>query len=122
MAGVALVTGAARGIGAATVARLADAGWRVVAVDRCRVDPRLPYALGTDDQLAEVVARANTGAEPDGAVAVVGNAASVGDVGPGRAAEDKDFDFIAGSRDNPSNASATDPHRAWPRATSQRLG
>ena len=35
---VALVTGAARGIGAATVAALAAAGWRVVAVDRCGDD------------------------------------------------------------------------------------
>jgi SDR family mycofactocin-dependent oxidoreductase len=55
---VALVTGAARGIGAATVAALAAAGWRVVAVDRCADDPDLPYALGTRADLEAVVAAA----------------------------------------------------------------
>jgi SDR family mycofactocin-dependent oxidoreductase len=43
---VALVTGAARGIGAATVRALASRGWSVVAADRDSPDPRLPYALG----------------------------------------------------------------------------
>jgi SDR family mycofactocin-dependent oxidoreductase len=43
---VAVVTGAARGIGAATVRALTARGWSVVAVDREDDDPRLPYALG----------------------------------------------------------------------------
>lgn len=55
---VAVVTGAARGIGAATVRALATAGWAVVAVDRAQDDPRLPYALGTEAELRGVVASA----------------------------------------------------------------
>ncbi|AHH19155.1 putative oxidoreductase, SDR family [Nocardia nova SH22a] len=51
---VAIVTGAARGIGAATVHRLAAGGWRVVAVDICHDDPALGYPLGTGDQLEAV--------------------------------------------------------------------
>jgi SDR family mycofactocin-dependent oxidoreductase len=63
---VAIVTGAARGIGAATVAALAAEGWRVVAVDRCGDDPALPYALGTREELDAVVASACAAAEAAG--------------------------------------------------------
>jgi SDR family mycofactocin-dependent oxidoreductase len=54
MASVAIVTGAARGIGAATVAGLTAAGWTVVAVDVCADDPRLPYPMATSAELDAV--------------------------------------------------------------------
>jgi len=65
---VALVTGAARGIGAATVLALAAGGWRVVAVDRCADDPALPYPLGSREELDRVVASACAAAGGDAAV------------------------------------------------------
>ncbi len=65
---VALVTGAARGIGAATVAALTADGWRVVAVDRCADDPALPYSLGSRAGLDRVV---------EDAVAAAGDAVAV---------------------------------------------
>jgi SDR family mycofactocin-dependent oxidoreductase len=54
---VAIVTGAARGIGAATVDVLVNDGYRVIAVDRCRDIPEVPYALATSTDLDAVVAR-----------------------------------------------------------------
>ena len=76
---VALVTGAARGIGAATVRGLAAQGWSVLAVDRCADDPALPYQLGRRDELDRVVSDACALAGAEGAVQ--GLVADVRDVG-----------------------------------------
>jgi SDR family mycofactocin-dependent oxidoreductase len=59
---VAVVTGAARGIGAATVRVLCSEGWSVLAVDAGTDDPVLPYALGTLGELDALAAE--TGARP----------------------------------------------------------
>jgi SDR family mycofactocin-dependent oxidoreductase len=87
---VAIVTGAARGIGAATVRTLASTGWSVVAVDRCADDPRLPYRLGTEAELAEVVASARAAAGGDDRIrALVADASSDADMAEAvRVAED----------------------------------
>jgi SDR family mycofactocin-dependent oxidoreductase len=65
---VALVTGAARGIGAATVVALAERGWAVLAVDRAKDDPALSYPMGTEAELAAVVTEANRRSGAPGSV------------------------------------------------------
>jgi len=77
MTRAALVTGAARGIGAATVLGLAAQGWAVLAVDRCADDAALPYPLARRDDLDRVVAEATAAA--GGASAVRAMAADVRD-------------------------------------------
>jgi SDR family mycofactocin-dependent oxidoreductase len=66
MTHVAVVTGAARGIGAATVIALAAKGWSVVAVDRAADDPRLPYPMGTPAELEGTIASALAVCPPPG--------------------------------------------------------
>jgi SDR family mycofactocin-dependent oxidoreductase len=52
-----VVTGAARGIGAATVDALVGAGWGVVAVDVAADDPSLDYPLASKADLAKLAER-----------------------------------------------------------------
>lgn len=59
---VAIVTGGARGIGAATVLALAGQGWSVLAVDRAADDPAVPYPMATEADLAVVLERAQLAA------------------------------------------------------------
>jgi SDR family mycofactocin-dependent oxidoreductase len=94
MASVALVTGAARGIGAATVAGLTAAGWTVVAVDVCADDPRLPYPMATRAELDAV-------AGATGAQAVVADATDADAMGAAIADAERRYGgldvFIAGA-------------------------
>ncbi|HEY0640600.1 MAG TPA: SDR family oxidoreductase [Pseudonocardiaceae bacterium] len=54
---VAVVTGAARGVGRATAVALAAAGADILVTDLCRDIDRCPYPMGTADQLDETARR-----------------------------------------------------------------
>ncbi len=75
MSRVAVVTGAARGIGAAVVDTLVEDGYRVVAVDRCRDLPGVPYPMATPADLDAVVAR-----HGDAVLGLVGDVRSATDM------------------------------------------
>ncbi len=75
MSRVAIVTGAARGIGAATVDALINDGCRVIAVDRCRDVAEIPYAMATPAELDAVVAR-----HGDNVLGLVGDVRSTTDM------------------------------------------
>ena len=68
---VAIVTGAARGIGAATARRLAGDGWRLVLVDVAADDGALAYRLATRADLDATVAACGGEAQAAGVVADV---------------------------------------------------
>jgi len=52
---VALITGAARGQGRTHATRLAEAGANLILVDRCAPFDTVPYAMSTEQDLAETV-------------------------------------------------------------------
>jgi SDR family mycofactocin-dependent oxidoreductase len=72
---VAIVTGGARGIGAATVDALVNDGCRVVAVDLCRDIVEIDYPMATPADLDAVVAR-----HGDSVLGLVGDVRSSSDM------------------------------------------
>jgi SDR family mycofactocin-dependent oxidoreductase len=75
---VAIITGAARGIGAAAVSALVADGWHVVAVDACESGAPTSYPRPTESDLALVAEAHESAAEAR--VADVRDASAMGDV------------------------------------------
>lgn len=101
---VAIVTGAGRGIGAATVAALAADGWSVVAVDRCGPDRRLPYAMATERELDAAV---------DAAVAAAEERAGQAPATEGAGRADAARAVVADAADPEALASVIEGAEAW---------
>jgi SDR family mycofactocin-dependent oxidoreductase len=65
---VAIITGAARGMGAVTARKLADSGWDLVLLDRCEDDPHIGYPLATPEDLEETIEACRLSGRAEGVI------------------------------------------------------